>query len=153
MLYEGCNREEIETYMDLIDEPFDFGNGLIYPSGTNDEFAYYNYELDWYKMVYDFEFEETINELNYKVNIPKRSQRRHHRNRYNERLKHFERIGCWWLTYDSNGTILRMYKHRSNGGKKFAKNYSNRVNRRYNGGYGRSKGSYKKLYRYNWWVW
>lgn len=46
MLYEGCTFQEIKAYRELDGQPFDFGEGLIYPSDTmGSEDTYYEMAL------------------------------------------------------------------------------------------------------------
>ena len=68
-MYEGlydCEDEKLIAMLDLIDEPFDFGTGLISPEFKNDEFAYFhmcykfrkNLELDYQEYLDSLEYQE-----------------------------------------------------------------------------------------------
>lgn len=46
MFYEGCTLQEVKAYRELDGKPFDFGEGLIYPSNAmGSEDAYYEMTL------------------------------------------------------------------------------------------------------------
>lgn len=66
MFYEGCTLEEIKAYRDLDGEPFDFGEGLIYPSNTlGSEDAYYEMDLQAYEEeAYEQKYQEYIRASN-----------------------------------------------------------------------------------------
>ena len=139
MLYEGCTSKELQAFIDLEDEYFDFGEGRM---------CVCNGEKDCYKRaLLNRCWLEECNSNNNNQRIRQKTRLNHYARKQIDKKKIEKLDGTkWWLVNN-----VKPYKRRDYFGKrrKHIKRVSNRKVRQYkedisDGGY------YRKIYDY-WW--